>query len=297
MMPALFCRHLAVLCLLAALSISQASEVITWNLTYDIYPWTVISGQTTNGNPIIGDDSPFIYLSATLTNSSLSFDPSNQNLSLGASLSGSCECLQDLWFYNQPGQNGPITITATPSFAPIFPSGIQTHSTYEYSLTISQNGNPLAQQQYQFQYSSVITNSMGAFTFSVTNSDRVTFDMLQQSTYGNGGLNSALNSSASYTFSVSANGFFTNTFQAPVYTPQITRAHMNIGHTLLSISGTSGPTNGLQYYVLSATDPAVPMSNWTPYQTNTFATNGTFSFSFPVNAGEPQRFIRLQIAQ
>lgn len=283
---------------------SQPSEVITWNLTYSTYPYTVISGQSTNGSPVNAIDGPYygpyMTLNATLTNSTLTFDPAGVSLELGSDLSGSCECLQDLWVYNQSGQNGPIIIMVTPNFG-YTPD--DRHTTYQYSLTISQNGNSLAQRQFGINYDNVITNNMGAFTFSVTNGDRVTFDMLHQDLYGNDTPSYALTGTASYTFSVSANGFATNAIQTvntPTNRPQITSAFfLNTTHTLLSVSGVGGPSNAIpySYYVITATNPAAPISNWAICQTNNYTTNGSFSFIYSMNTNEPARFFGLKNAE
>jgi hypothetical protein len=282
---------LAIAAWFVLLSISNASEVITWNLSYPINPYFEISGQSTNGSPVNANDSGYLALSASLTNSSIVFDPGGNNLMTGASLSGSCECVQDLWVYNQPGQNGPITITVTPNFG----YGWSVHTVCQYSLTISQNSNSLAQRQYEIYYTSIVTNNMDEFTFSVTNGDRVTFDMLNQASYGNSGINYAISSSASYNLSVSANGFAANAAQ-----PQITAvSFLDTTHTQMAVSGAGGPSSATpySYYVLTATNPATPVSNWIICQTNNYTTNGNFSFTCPVNTNEPMRFIRLKSAE
>ena len=82
-------------------------------------------------------------------------------------------------------------------------------------------------------------------------------------------------------------------------TPQTTRAAFtDASHTQLTVSGIGGPTNvPLPYLVMTATNVSLPLGSWVACQTNNFATNGTFSYSFPMNANEPQRFFQLQMAQ
>ena len=46
---------------------------------------------------------------------------------------------------------------------------------------------------------------------------------------------------------------------------------------------------------MTTTNLALPLANWSPYLTNNFAMDGTFAYSFPVIASEPQRFFQLQM--
>jgi len=59
--------------------------------------------------------------------------------------------------------------------------------------------------------------------------------------------------------------------------------------------GGSGGTNGGQYVVLASTNVALPVTNWTRIQTNTFDSNGNFSFGDLVNPAVPTRFYRIVI--
>ena len=61
----------------------------------------------------------------------------------------------------------------------------------------------------------------------------------------------------------------------------------------LTVSGGNGVPGG-EYWVLTAADLGLPAASWTPALTNVFDSNGGFSFTVPVNPGEPQRFFRLQ---
>jgi hypothetical protein len=64
--------------------------------------------------------------------------------------------------------------------------------------------------------------------------------------------------------------------------------------TAFSASGTNG-TAGANYYVLTSTNVALPLSNWTRLSTNTFDGAGHFSFTNAVAPGPPQRFYLLQV--
>jgi hypothetical protein len=59
-------------------------------------------------------------------------------------------------------------------------------------------------------------------------------------------------------------------------------------------SGTGGVEGG-EYVVLSSTNIALPVVNWTPVATNTFGSGGTFSYTNAVSAEAPETFFLLQI--
>ena len=64
--------------------------------------------------------------------------------------------------------------------------------------------------------------------------------------------------------------------------------------TNLVLSGTNG-VPGMTYYVLSSTNVALPVANWTRVATNAFGPGGEFSFTNNVNPLMPQSFYLLQI--
>jgi fibronectin-binding autotransporter adhesin len=75
--------------------------------------------------------------------------------------------------------------------------------------------------------------------------------------------------------------------------PQITSAVLS--GTDLLMSG-SGGVPGVKYYVLAATNVALPMTNWTSIATDLFDGIGNFVFtSSTADPGTPQRFLRLQL--
>ena len=69
---------------------------------------------------------------------------------------------------------------------------------------------------------------------------------------------------------------------------------LTVSGTNLLLSGTGGVARG-SYYVISATDLSIPIGSWTPVLTNAFDGSGNFSFSYPMNPAEPQRFFMLQL--
>jgi autotransporter-associated beta strand protein len=62
----------------------------------------------------------------------------------------------------------------------------------------------------------------------------------------------------------------------------------------LILSGSNGAPNG-GYYLLAATNVALPMLNWTRIATNQFDANGTFAVTNPIAPATPQLFYRLQL--
>jgi hypothetical protein len=62
----------------------------------------------------------------------------------------------------------------------------------------------------------------------------------------------------------------------------------------LIFTGTGGTTNGT-YYVLTSTNVATPLANWTPVITNTFDASGNFSVTNAVNSNSLQQFYLLKL--
>jgi autotransporter-associated beta strand protein len=62
----------------------------------------------------------------------------------------------------------------------------------------------------------------------------------------------------------------------------------------LTMSGTGGMNNGT-YYVLTATNLAAPVANWTRLSTNQFDGNGNFNFTSPINHSSLPSFFLLRL--
>ena len=62
----------------------------------------------------------------------------------------------------------------------------------------------------------------------------------------------------------------------------------------LTLSGTNGPHSGT-YYVLSSTDVAQALTNWTRVSTNQFDASGNFTWTTNTLSIDPARFFRLQV--
>ncbi|MBA4150700.1 MAG: autotransporter-associated beta strand repeat-containing protein [Verrucomicrobia bacterium] len=74
--------------------------------------------------------------------------------------------------------------------------------------------------------------------------------------------------------------------------PTIGTVSINDGNFVFD--GTGGIEGGT-YIVLSSTDVALPLVNWTPVATNTFGAGGSFSYSSSMDPGAPATFFLLQL--
>jgi hypothetical protein len=90
----------------------------------------------------------------------------------------------------------------------------------------------------------------------------------------------------------SASAPFAFTVTAPSH-PVMSVPKFNAGGTQVTLHGTSGTPN-FSYLVLGSPSLTIPVSLWTRVQTNTFASDGSFSTSIPVNPAQPQYFYRIQ---
>jgi autotransporter-associated beta strand protein len=91
----------------------------------------------------------------------------------------------------------------------------------------------------------------------------------------------------------------TNTFKTDATIRVLTEAppvieNLSIVNGKLAMSGTGGVTNGT-YYVLTTTNLAAPVMNWTRSLTNQFDGNGNFNFSNILNSPASQTFYRLLV--
>ena len=74
--------------------------------------------------------------------------------------------------------------------------------------------------------------------------------------------------------------------------PQITSVTSGGGN--LTVSGNGGLA-AATYYLTSSTNISTPRSAWTRITTNTFALDGGFTNSVPVNLAIPQYYLGLQV--
>jgi hypothetical protein len=93
-----------------------------------------------------------------------------------------------------------------------------------------------------------------------------------------------------YNYSISTNT--PGVVQLIVSRPQFNHAGLASGQLIMSGSG--GATNGT-YYVLSSTNPALPLNLWSRIATNQFDASGNFNFSNTVNLLLPRQYYLLEL--
>ncbi|HEY1661862.1 MAG TPA: NPCBM/NEW2 domain-containing protein [Verrucomicrobiae bacterium] len=77
-------------------------------------------------------------------------------------------------------------------------------------------------------------------------------------------------------------------------TPPPKFGRMGANGSALIFSGSNG-ISGWPYYVLSSTNPALPLTNWTIISTSAFDAGGNFNFTNPANPTLPQMFYLLRL--
>jgi hypothetical protein len=83
------------------------------------------------------------------------------------------------------------------------------------------------------------------------------------------------------------------TIRVVVETPP-TIGNIGVSGGNLVLSGAGGITNGT-YYVLTSTNIAAPLANWTRLVTNQFDVSGNFNFTNAMDTNSPQSFYLLQL--
>jgi hypothetical protein len=81
---------------------------------------------------------------------------------------------------------------------------------------------------------------------------------------------------------------------APEVPPSPVINSLRLSGTNLLFAGTGGPPGGIGY-TFSTTNLATPLTAWTPTSTNSFRTNGDFTFTNGVDATAVQQFYILQL--
>jgi autotransporter-associated beta strand protein len=173
----------------------------------------------------------------------------------------------------------PITLNYTPTSF----TGDATHSSlYVPQGTLALNGNA-------FTVKNMAGSPLGGGTYV----------LIQQA---NGNISSAgsyavnvtgTGLAAGATASISVSGGSVNLV---VVAPVVSRPGINsvtLSGANLIFSGTNGPDNGT-FHVLSSTNVALPLSNWTSIANGTFSPTGAFSVTNAVG-GNPSRFFVIQI--
>jgi len=133
----------------------------------------------------------------------------------------------------------------------------------------------------------VVTNISG----TVTNGQTFQLFFATNGIYNAGSFGSVTLPSApglAWTDNLAVNGSITATIVAQPYITSI-----SLSGTSLIISGTNG-TPGSQFATLTSTNVLLPLGQWTPIATNTFAA-GNFSVTNTIDVTSPQNFFRLRV--
>jgi autotransporter-associated beta strand protein len=204
---------------------------------------------------------------------------------------------------NGPGAiNGILVISAGATLSPgTSPTNtgvlaVSSNATLQGTTIMSLNAATNANDElgaYAITYggSLLVTNFAG----TITNGQTFQLFVASNGVYNSGSFSSITLPAATgltWTTNLYVNGsIVANVASTTPAQPHITS--ITLSGTTLIISGTNG-TDGLQYEVLSGTNVAVPVSNWTSIATNTF-TSGNFSVTNTVSAGTPQSFFTIRI--
>jgi hypothetical protein len=80
-------------------------------------------------------------------------------------------------------------------------------------------------------------------------------------------------------------------------TTNATISEVTLAGTNLVIHGMNNnvPNTSFHYVVLSSTNLALPLSNWTPLVTNSFNLDGTFDYTNAVVPSIPQQFLNVEV--
>lgn len=216
-------------------------------------------------------------------------------LSSGQTLSGGAGT-------NGPGSvNGIVVVspgaTLAPGVAPTntgvlaVSSNVTLQGTTVMKLTVTNANDELGAYAVTYGGSLVVTNIGG----TITNGQTFQLFVASNGVYNAGSFSSITLPTATgltWTTNLNLNGtIVANVTSATPAQPHITS--VSLSGTTLIISGTNG-TAGLQYEVLSSTNVATALSNWTSIATNTFS-SGNFSVTNTIGAGVPQSFFILRI--
>ena len=181
---------------------------------------------------------------------------------------------------------GAVSLGSQPiilNFTPTNFSGDATHpSLYVPQGALSLNGNP-------FTVTNAASTPLGAGTYVLIQQASGTIASAGSYSVGVKGTGLASGGTASISVSGGSVNLVVATSVVPV--PGINR--VTLSGTNLIFSGTNGPDSGT-YYVLTSTNVALRLSQWTPVATNTFSPTGAFSVTNAVG-GSPRRFFIIEV--
>ncbi|HEY1661440.1 MAG TPA: autotransporter-associated beta strand repeat-containing protein [Verrucomicrobiae bacterium] len=167
-----------------------------------------------------------------------------------------------------------ITTTRTPVSVDLwqYTAGF-TNDNPVYSVSFPSNGTVTLNSGHIVNFTpNVNFTGLGSFLFAVHDSDGTVL-------------------SNSVSVCVTPYAAVTNSIM-PVFST-ISAPSANNGNSIV-FSGTGGIING-NFILLGSTNPATPLANWIPLETNEFDSNGNFNFTNPVNASGAQEFYLIEL--
>ena len=317
------CGGLVAICLATSLTDGYARELITWdflglgnNPGGSTEDGIAVSDSDSGSDPMAGNYTGTVYAALCQSDLAVSWN--------GDSIYEAHTAASSLLEFQVYG-SGTVAITITPhafirswDATPTPPDGGIASCEVKFSLSIARSKAVWAVPQCDKTLSgrgsegaTVVTDLMDPYTIYTGNGELVSLEMNHQDIVnvdswatGNSWLSASVASVAWYEISVSANGYISGTAPfagkavavLPPSAPQITKMALgHAGQNLMTASGIGGPNiAALPYWVMTSTNLSQPLSAWDVCQTNTFASDGTFSFSVPVNDTEPQRFYQVK---
>jgi len=196
--------------------------------------------------------------------------------------------------------NGPVTITNG-----VLAPGTTAIGTLTFNSNLSLNGNlffklnrslsPAQSNDIAFVNGTLSSTGNGTLTVTNLGSPLATgnkFKLFNTSVTGGGTLN-VIGGGAVWNNNLGGDGSISvlTTNLKPVLTTSVILSKTN-----LISSGTNGPA-GYTYMVLTSTNLALPLANWTPSYTNVFAVGGNFSVTNLIATNVPNKFYLLKVVQ
>jgi hypothetical protein len=126
--------------------------------------------------------------------------------------------------------------------------------------------------------------------FTHPGSDSVNYAYLDAATTASPGYGTAYRAFSATTFGAASGAAASATIVQIVFTPSISET-ISLAGTNVIISGTGG-LSGEKYILLTATNLALPMSQWTPVMTNLLDGSGSFTCTNAIKASMPAQLFR-----
>ena len=129
--------------------------------------------------------------------------------------------------------------------------------------------------------------------FTHSGSDSATFSVLDAVSTATPGYGTAFRAISANAFAATTGAAGSVNIVEIVFTPPLTQTITRAGNQVV-INGTGGFV-GATYRILSTTNLALPVAQWTPIVTNLFSASGAFSYTNVVPPNTPARYFRVSM--